>query len=220
MARARRGGSRFRRARRPVDWVTSFAGYNLGQPPAITPPNLNPSSYGLYANGTDVSNVDVGDWSYGQPQYDATVERVRGTLWAWISPNTSWWASQTGRGCIKARIEVVDWAPIGSVWPVQPHDRYQSPQALSVPFSGNVEFMWEHTFLFISSTSWGDLVVDPSNYVQKVDIDVRVRRKVDKGQILALTIGYWSMDYGGDDQAWPDAYVDWELRTLVSQRMR
>lgn len=211
--------ARFRkRSRRPVDWVTSFAGYNLREPPVVTPRNSTPDSYVLFANGTDVVNINADDWSYSQPQYDVTVERIKGHLECWLSPATQWWSTLTGRASLKARIEVIDFqVGLAAFPPNAPQQRYTADSFFQPP-AGNVEFMWEETFTFIAQSSWGSLTVDPSMYVQRVPVDVRVRRRIDKGSALVLTIGYIGINYAGSEVAFPDAYVDWELRTLVAQR--
>jgi len=214
MARASR--SRTRRSsstKRPLDWVTGPSTYNMYLPPAILNVNSGPDAFNLTAwpdlIGTGAAFGDP-DMNSITPWLEQTVVRVRGEIWAWILPTTAWWSTLTGRAAIKARI----------VKGLQPTDSGPNAGVVETqqPFSprgGNVEFLWEKTFIFIAQSSWGDLTVDPASYVQKVEVDVRVQRRLQRNECLMLQFDYIGIDYSGDLEAFPDAAVDFELRTLL-----
>jgi len=218
MARSFRRGARGRRTRRPVDWVTTFQGYNRNDGP-VTSPSSNIDHWILYAHG-DVQNIGGLDWSYALPQYDGIIERVRGEVMCWIMPDTSWWNTLTGILLVKFRLEVMSLQLTGGAanFPAQPTVPYASSATVFTPVGGNVEFMWEKTFTFIAESSWGDLVIDPALYIQREDVDVRVKRKLEQNQGLVLTVASRGYDYAGNVIAFPDVVTDWELRTLVSSK--
>lgn len=219
MARTmRRRGFGRRRQRRPVDWVTTFQGYNLEAGPVTNPP-ATIQQWILYAHA-DIQNIGGDDWSFGLPQYDGIVERIRGHVTCWHSPATSWWSTLTGVSHIKARIEVCEVITAQSSTAFPPaisSTAYAGSSTFFQPVSGNVEFMWEHTFNFLAQSAWGSLEIDPSSYIQREEVDIRVKRKIEKNQALVLTWGQIGRNYAGDPVVFPDWITDWELRTLVSQ---
>jgi len=83
--------------------------------------------------------------------------------------------------------------------------------------SGNDDYMWEHVEIFVAQSSWGEIEVDPTTYVRRVDVDLRVKRKLQHGDalVLALQAGP-GLDYSGATEAFPDMAVDARLRVLLS----
>lgn len=219
MARSMVRRGRSRRPRRPVDWVTTFGGYNQQLGP-VSMQNDSFDQWVLYAHG-DIQNIGGDDWSYGLPQYDGIIERVRGHVECWVAPDTSWWSTLTGICRVKFRLEKCQAVVSGGTATFPPQtvsNPYTSAATLFTPVGGNIEFLWEENFLFIAEAQWGSITVDPSTYVQKADFDVRVKRKMEQNDMLVLTVSVIGRNYDGEYLEFPLVWVDWEARTLVSQK--
>jgi len=209
---------RGRAARRPVDWCTTFQGYNIAAGPVTNPPATF-QQWVLYAHA-DIQNLGGDDWSFGIPAYDGICERIRGHVSCWHSAATSWWSTLTGVSSIKARIEVCEvitaTGPTTFPPPIS-NTSYSGATTLFHPVGGNVEFMWEHTFTFLAQSAWGQLTIDPALYIQRAEVDVKVKRKIEKNQAVVLTWAQIGRNFAGDPVVFPDWITDWELRCLVSQ---
>jgi len=217
MARpTRRRPQRGRSPRRPVDWVTDFQTYNLDAGPVILPPN-SVDSWRLFTN-LDVTNPDALDaLGFSRPQFARTVERVRGFVHCWILPDTSWWNTLTGMCYVKFRLEVVQAPPtMTGLSNPQPFTPYIGPEGLFTPSGGNAGFLWEKTFTFLAESAWGSLVIDPALYIQREEVDVRVRRRIEPNEVLVMTTSTIGRTYAGAELEFPDVVADFELRTLVS----
>lgn len=208
---------RFRRTtkqRKPLDWVTTFSGYNLEAAPLLSVCNFPPDSFPL-TGWADILDSAGGDGVLRQhqfPQLEQTVTRVRGSVFCWISPADSWWDTLTGIAYMKVRIVKMKQFMSPAVVDVLPQEDIAT---LFNPQAGNVEFLWEHTEQFLAQSAWGSLVVDPSNYVKKIDVDVTVKRRLQRNELLAIQFQYIGKNFSGDPLAFPDGFFDWEVRTLL-----
>jgi len=201
-----------RRSRpRPLDWVTSEAGYGMTLPPILLPCNSIPDEYAL-TGWVDLldEDADIPQPRYQFPQLEQTVIRIVGKVWMWILPADSWWDTLTGRAAAKVRFSV---GPqfIGSavVVPDVNTPSYFTPQA------GNMDIMWENTQVFIAQSAWGDIQVDPAMYVREIPIDITVKRRISHSDLLKVGFHYIGVDYAGAAEAFPDMAIDMELRVLL-----
>jgi len=222
VARTRRRFSGKRRGpRRPVDWVTSLGGYSLGLEPILVPDGS--VNVQVLANHRDVqmTNLDAAAPAEGGFRYfenDYVVERVVGSIWCWILPASSWWDTLTGRTQLITRIGVTkQFIPPGSgsdvITPIPYVADFRTVAA------GNDDFMWEGVELFVAQSAWGDMQVDPTMYVRRMDVDIRVKRKLQHGDALYLAFQAGpGLDYSGAETAFPDMACDPRLRVLLSTR--
>jgi len=216
MARpTRRRAPRGRSPRKAVDWVTDFQTYNLAAGPIVLPPN-SIDSWRLFFN-LDVLNPGAFDsLGFNRPQFARTVERVRGFVHCWILPDTSWWNTLTGMCYVKFRLEVVQMPPLMTGANASPFTPYIGSDQVFEPSGGNVSYLWEHTFTFLAESAWGSLVIDPALYIQREEVDVRVKRRIEPNEALVMTTSTIGRDYAGAEIEFPDVVADFELRTLVS----
>lgn len=146
------------------------------------------------------------------PWLEQTCVRIRGNLWCWILPDTSWWNTLTGLALIKFRVGVMkQFVSSTFVSPVVSTNIAE----LYGPEAGNTSFMWEETVDFLAESAWGSLVVDPSLYVRKIPVDIKVQRRLERDEVIALGWHYIGLDYEGEPVAFPDAAINFELRALM-----
>jgi len=196
------------RSKKPLDWVTQSATYNLELPPNLIPDgSLDFVPLTLHADISADPSTFAAASRY--PQLEQTAVRIKGQLWCWILPTSNWWETLTGRTFFKFRVSKglqVDQTPsaIGSV------------TNITNPTAGNIDFMWEHTEYFIAHSAWGDLVVDPSMYIRRIEVDITTKRRLKQPEALTLHVQYGpGMNYNGEDVAFPDGAWDSQLRTLI-----
>lgn len=223
--RRRRFGGSSRRAR-PLDWVCTQTAYDLRLPAILQTVNTgndwipisgNPDVIGAFADAA-ASNEATGNTTF-VPWLEQTCVRIKGTAWCWILPDTSWWNTLTGYAYIKFRVQVqkqlvsgdVTGGGASAISPIV----IENSTTLYSPEAGNQSFMWEETVDFLAESSWGSLVVDPSLYVRKVPIDIKVQRRLERDEVIAFGWDYIGIDYNGDPVAFPDAAINFQIRALM-----
>lgn len=223
-SRRRTSGRRTRRAR-PLDWVCTQTAYDLRLPAVLQTCNTgndwiavsgNPDVIGAFSDN-DAQSTGASTW---MPWLEQTCVRIVGTAWAWILPTSSWWDTLTGYAYCKMRVQVLKQIVSGDPTPgglgtiISPI-ALANQGSLFSPEAGNQSFMWEETVDFLAQSAWGDMVVDPSLFVRKVPIDIRVQRRLEKDEIIAFGWDYIGLDYAGEPVAFPDLAINFQLRALM-----
>jgi len=212
-----RGG---RRRRRPLDWVTTIGCYSWDVPPILLPDGTGTVQALTYYRDLTATAGQIADGPAALNaryfEFETTSLRVVGSVFAWILPDTSWWNTLTGRTALHFRIVKLKQFVFGiggsGATTVAPN-----VADLQLATAGQDDFLYERTEHFLAQSAWGSLEIDPTMYVHRFDIDVGVKRRLEKGEVLAVHMQYGpGRDYAGDDEVFPDLAVDMRLRTLLA----
>jgi len=208
-----------RRPKKPTDWITTLGGYGLNVEPLAFPDNtINLTT--LVSNRDVTLPLDALTRLAEQPsryyEFELTVIRIVGKIFCWVAPSTNWWETLTGRTqAIFRLVQTKIFIPGVGGQDVMPSVQYLGDLRHST--SGSDDFMWEDVQLFIAQSAWGDLTVDPSLYVREIPVDCRVKRRLQKGDALAVYCQWGpGIDYGGELEVFPDLFVDYRLRVLTT----
>jgi len=133
------------------------------------------------------------------PQVEQSVVAVRGQIFLWpdapIPANT--------RGSLDARISVKEGDAVGVPQVPTGYD-------LTAPAWADEQFLWHRTHWFVSGGTW--LEPEKRQVMKDFDVNVKVRRRLEANQLLALTM-QWSQTAQGDPTVSLRYLV--RLRTLV-----
>jgi len=211
-----------------MDWVVSPVSYDLRLTSYSFDPSNDPDGDGTRGDHITVpltSHADIVDptLSTWTPQLEHTVLRTRGTIYYYLPTQDP--VNPPTMLCelwVHFRIVVIS-QHIGIPNPIQ---ETSTQYDMRLATTANDDFLWEYTDMCqLQSSFWSDTNLYPTwaRNAMKVDVDVRVKRRLKQRQVLALRMGAHlrqkkAVNGGLQAIQWPDdsiIAIEPVFRTLI-----